>query len=216
MSDETETTPAATPEPAATPADDVTVVTGVVSDDQGILAEGAVAVEGDHALVVARFADKNAAISIYDGLLESELDGTLHIDGVLVVNADDNGRLHVQKMTDHSTRTGLKWGIVGGVVAAVFLPATLLAGAVALGTAGAAAGKARNLKHRLDVEKSLSDVITPGTSGILALVTATDAPAVEAKMPAAEEVKTVPVDDETAAAIKEAAVEADAQTPSGS
>ena len=78
-------------------------------------------------------------------------------------------------MTDHSTRTGLKWGIVGGVVAAVFLPATIVAGAVALGAAGAAAGKARNLSHRLDVENELAGVITPGTSGILALVTAADA-----------------------------------------
>ena len=34
-------------------------------------------------------------------------------------------------------------------------------------------------------------------------------------MPDAEEVKTVPVDDETAEAIKEAAKEADATTPSG-
>ena len=89
----------------------------------------------------------------------------LHIDGVLVVKADQDGRLHVQKMTDHSTRTGLKWGIVGGLVAAVFLPATLLAGAVALGTAGAAAGKARNLKHRLDVEYELAGVITPERRG---------------------------------------------------
>ena len=119
-------------------------------------------------------------------------------------------------MTDHSTRTGLKWGIVGGVVAAVFLPATIVAGAVTLGVAGAAAGKARNLAHRLEVEKELADVITPGTSGILALVTAADAPAVTAKLPEAAEIKTVTVDDATAGAIKEAAAEADAVAPSGS
>jgi uncharacterized membrane protein len=197
---------AAAPDAAATGSADgsaegegATIVTGVVADEKGVLAEGAVAVEGDHALVVARFADRDAAISIYDSLLMSELDGSLHIDGVLVVKADQDGRIHVQKMTDHSTRTGLKWGIVGGIAAAVFLPATLLAGAVALGTAGAAAGKARNLKRRLDVEKSLKDTITPGTSGILALVHAEDAPDVRLKMPGAEAVETVPVDDETAA-----------------
>jgi len=200
----------------ATPtADDVTIVAATVADQEGVLAEGAVAIQGDHAVVVARFADSTSARAVYDGLLVDETDGSLHIDGVLVVKADDDGRLHVEKMTDHSTRTGLKWGIVGGVVAAVFLPATLVAGAVALGAAGAAAGKARNLAHRLEVEKELAGVITPGTSGILALVTAKDAPAVEAKMPAAEEVKTVPVDDETAGAIKEAAAEAEAVAPSG-
>jgi uncharacterized membrane protein len=208
MSDENKTTPSAS-------SDDVVVVGGAISDEYGVLAEGAVAVQGDHALVVARFADTTSARAIYDSLLMSELDGSLHIDGVLVVKADDNGRLHVEKMTDHSTRTGLKWGIVGGVVAAVFLPATIVAGAVALGAAGAAAGKARNLSHRLDVEKELAGVITPGTSGILALVTAAEVPAVTAKMPDAQEVKTVTVDDATAGAIKEAATEAETVAPSG-
>ncbi len=208
MPETTETTSAA--------GGDVVVVAATVADDQGVIAEGAIAVEGDHALVVARFADTTSARAIYDDLLVAEMDGSLHIDSVLVVKADDDGRLHVEKMTDHSTRTGLKWGIVGGVVAAVFLPATIVAGAVALGAAGAAAGKARNLAHRLEVEKELGDVITPGTSGILALVTATDVPAVEAKMPGAQEVKAVTVDEDTAGAIKEAASEAEAVAPSGS
>src|SRR4029079_6169489 len=122
--DTNETTPAAT--------DDTVVMAAVAADEYGVLAEGAIAVEGDHALVVARFADTTSARSIYDSLLAGEIDGSLHIDGVLVVKADDDARLHVEKMTDHSPRTGLKWGTVGGVVAAVFLPATLVAGAVTL------------------------------------------------------------------------------------
>src|SRR6202008_1235324 len=101
----------------------------------------------------ARFADTDSARAVYDDLLIAEIDGTLHIDSVLVVKAEAGGVLHVQKMTDHSTRTGLKWGIVGGVVAAVFLPATIVAGAVALGAAGAAAGKARHLAHPLAARK---------------------------------------------------------------
>ena len=147
-------------------------------------------------------------MSAYDDLIDAEVAGLLQVDGVLVVKADEGGKLHVQKMTDHSTRTGLKWGIVGGVVAAVFLPATIVAGAVALGVAGAAAGKARNLHHRAEVEQELAGVVTPGTSGILALVSAMDADAVAQKMPAAEQVKTVPVDEETAGDIKAAATAA--------
>ena len=193
-------------------ADDVVVTAAAVVDDQGVIAQGAVAVQGDHALVVAQFADDRAARDIYEALISAEIEGALHIDGVLVVHADGDGRIHVDKMTDHSTRTGLKWGVVGGIVAGVFLPATIIAGAVTLGVAGAAAGKARNLSRRLDVEKQLKDVITPGTSGILALVVATEAPAVEAKMPDARIVKTVPVDESTATAIEEAAAEA-SKTP---
>ena len=192
---------------------DTTVVAAQVADDQGVLAEGAVAVQGDQALIVARFADTDAAILMYDQLIDMEVSEELEIDGVLVVKADDGGKIHVQRMTDHSTRTGLKWGIVGGVVAAVFLPATIVAGAVTLGFAGAAAGKARNLYHRVEVEKDLAGVITPGTSGILCLVSAAAADEVAQKMPAAQEVKTVPVDAETADAIKEAAAAADTSAP---
>jgi uncharacterized membrane protein len=195
------------------PTDDVVVVTGQIADDKGVLAEGAIATQGDRALIVARFADANAAIEIYDRLLAAEIDGSLEIDGVLVVKADADGKLHVQKMTDHSTRKGLKWGIVGGVVAGIFLPATIIGGAVALGIAGAAAGKARNLYHRVEVEKELADVITAGTSGILALVSATAVEDVRLKMPEAQEVKSVPVDEETAGAIKAAAVAADSAAP---
>jgi len=167
----------------------------------------------DHALMVARFADTTSAIWAYDQLVEMELAGEVEIDGVLVAKADADGRIHIQQMTEHSTRKGLKWGIVGGVVAGIFLPATIIGGAVALGFAGAAAGKARNLYHRVEVEKELTDVITPGTSGILCLVSATEVEDVRLKMPDAQEVKSVPVDEETAGAIKEAAAAADKAAP---
>jgi len=196
-----------------TPAEDVVVVAEQISDDQGVVAEAAIAAQGDHALIVARFADTETAMAIYDVLIEAEISGELDIDGVLVAKADEGGRIHIQKMTEHSTRKGLKWGIVGGVVAGIFLPATIIGGAVALGVAGAAAGKARNLYHRVEVEKSLTDVILPGTSGILCLVSAPAAETIAKKMPEAQEVKTVPVDEATAGAIKAAAAAADSAAP---
>ena len=193
--------------------DDVVVVAGQIADDQGVVAEAAIAAEGDHALIVARFADPTLAMAMYDVLLDAEIAEELEIDGVLVVNADEKGKLHVQKMTDHSTRKGLKWGIVGGVVAGIFLPATIIGGAIALGVAGAAAGKARNLYHRVEVEEELAGVITPGTSGILALVSGWAAEAIAKKMTNAQEVKTVRVDEETAGAIRAAAAAADSAAP---
>lgn len=197
----------------ATPNDDLVFVAGQITDEQGVLAEAAIAAQGDHALIIARFADPTLAMATYETLLDAEIAEELEIDGVLVVNADDKGRIHIQKMTEHSTRKGLKWGIVGGVVAGIFLPATIIGGAVALGVAGAAAGKARNLARRLEVEKDLAGVITPGTSGILALVTAPAAEAVAKSMPEAQEVKTLPVDDETADAVKAAATAAEGAAP---
>ena len=56
--------------------DDILVVGAAVADEYGVLAEGAVAIQGDHALVVARFADTTSARAIYENLLMAEIDGT--------------------------------------------------------------------------------------------------------------------------------------------
>jgi uncharacterized membrane protein len=173
--------------PAA--ADDTVVIAAQVSDDQGVLAEGAVAVQGNHVLLVARFADTAAAAGVYSDLQEGEVAGNYHIDGVLVVHADAAGEITIEKMTDHHTRRGLKWGIVAGVVAGIVFPPSILASAAVLGGAGAVAGKIGNVREKAKVEKAVADVITPGTSGILALI----------------DVKTIPVEDETAEAIEKAA-----------
>ena len=45
-------------------------------------------------------------------------------------------------VTEHSTKTGLKWGVVGGVVLGVIFPPSILASAAVLGTTGAVVGKA--------------------------------------------------------------------------
>jgi uncharacterized membrane protein len=197
----TDETPKA-PETAEEPVDVVAVVAG---DETGIQAEAAIAVQGDSAIIVAQFADMDTARVAYDALREAEAKRAIDIDGVLVVNADYQGKVHVQKMTDHTTRNGFLWGAVAGVVVGVIFPPSILASAATLGVAGALAGKAGNLFKRGAVASELADVIKPGTSGIVALVSITAVDAVKETIPQATEVKAVPVDDETAAAVKEAA-----------
>jgi uncharacterized membrane protein len=185
--------------------DDTVVIVAQVADDQGVLAEGAVAVQGNHVLLVARFADSTAAAAVYSDLQEGEIAGSYHIDGVLVVNADSAGKITIQKLTDHHTKRGLKWGIVAGVVAGIVFPPSILASAAWLGGAGLVVGKIGNVREKAKVEKAVADVITPGTSGILALIDVQDVPAVKEAIPQAQEVKTIPVDEATADAIEKAA-----------
>lgn len=198
---------ASTAAPAATDAGapDTVIIAAQLSDDAGVLAEGAVAVQGDSVLLVARFADTDAAQAVYEDLREGEAAGRFQIDGVLVVHADEHGSIKVQELTDHHTRRGLKWGVVAGVVAGIVFPPSILASAVTLGGAGAILGKVGNIREKGKVEKAVADVITAGTSGILALVELKDLPAVAASMPAAQQVATIPVDDATASAIEQAA-----------
>jgi uncharacterized membrane protein len=202
MTDET-TTPAAAPEQ---PAD---VAVGVIADEYGnVQAAGGIAVQGNQAVLVAQFADMDAAKAAYYALLEAEAKRAIDIEGVLVANADYQGKVNVQKMTDHKTRNGFLWGAVGGAVIGLIFPPTILAGAVAVGIAGAAVGKAGHTLMKSAVADELASVIAPGTSGIVALVAITAIDAVKAEIPQATVVKTAPVDDETAAAVKAAAAAA--------
>jgi len=205
MTDETKGTPAQPEEP-------VTVAEGVVVDDAGVEAVGAIAVQGNYVVLAAQFADMDSAKLAYGALLDAEMKRAIDIEGVLVVNADYQGKVHVQKMTDHTTRNGFLWGAVGGVVLGIIFPPSILASAAALGVAGAAMGKAGNLLKKGAVADELASVITPGTSGIVALVAITAVDAVKATIPDATSVKTVPVDDETADAVKEVAKAAGAET----
>ena len=122
-----------------------------------------------------------------------------------MANADYQGKIHVQKMTDHKTRNGFLWGAVGGAALGLIFPPTIIAGAVGVGIAGAAIGKAGNVLMKSEVADQLAGVITPGTSGIVALVSVAAVPAVEATIPDAKVVKSAPVSDEAAAAVKQAA-----------
>jgi uncharacterized membrane protein len=193
---------AAVPEP---PVDAAVLVAG---DDAGVEAVAGIAVQGNQALIVAQFADMDAAKAAYYALIDAEGQRALDIDGVLVVKADYQGKIDVEKMTDHKTRNGFLWGAVGGAVIGLIFPPAILASAVGWGIAGAAMGKVGHTMAKGAVADELAGVITPGTSGIIALVEITAVDAVTAEIPEAKVVKSAPVDDETAAAVKTAAAAA--------
>ena len=199
-----------------TPDEPVVAAAGALVDEEGgVVAEGGIAVQGNQALLVARFADMDAAAEAYEALREAESKRAIDIQGVLVVDADYQGKIKVRKLTDHHTRRGLAWGAVAGVALAIVFPPSLLAGAALGGVVGAAAGKAGNIKTKSDLAKDLADVITPGTSGIVAVVDITAVDAVRQTIPDAAEVKTVPIDSETAGAVTNAATAAASEAPAG-
>ena len=191
-----------------------------MGDDSGIQAEAVLAVQGDQAVLVAQFADMNAAEAAYEALRDAESAGELDIDGVLVVNADHDGKIRVKRMSDHTSRNGFVWGAVAGGALAIIFPPSILAGIVAGGVVGGAAGKVGNQLKKGQVAADLAEVITPGTSGIVALVDLAAVDKVKATIPESKAVKAVPVDKETAAVVKEAAAaagdsSAKAETPAG-
>ncbi len=208
MTDEQQT-PQEVDTAAAVEADDTgATVVGAVAADGEVQAAGAVVTDYDNAVIVAAFADEDAAFSVYEALMEAEDEGALGIEGVLVVKTDDQTRVKIQKMTDHSTKTGAKWGAVGGVLLGIFFPPSIIAATVGTAAVGGVLGKVRNEWHKSEVGAALAGTLGPNESGILALVSAGDVDAVKAKMPQAKKVRSAGVDEATAQNIKDAATQA--------
>jgi uncharacterized membrane protein len=208
MTDTIDETPTTASVVAAEADDTGATVVGAIGDDAGNAAVGAVVTDYDYAAIVAAFSDDQAALAAYQSLSDAESAGTVQVDGVLVFNTDDEMNIKIQKMTDHSTRTGVAWGAVGGVVMGIIFPPSIIASAVGWGIVGGAIGKLRQEYHKSEVGDALAGTLGPNESGILALVAAGDVATVTAAMPAATKVRSAGVDDKTANDIKAAAKQA--------
>lgn len=171
--------------------------------------------DGAYALIVADFSDTETAWEAYE-LLQSVEDGRhLEIESVIVVKRGDDGVIEVQKATDHSTRRGLGWGLVGGVVLGVIFPPSIIASAAVLGAGGAAIGKARELHHRKELADELQDALEPGHSGLIALVSDPGAVEIRKALEKANRVVEHAVDKVAADDIKAAAKEIEAEEKQG-
>jgi uncharacterized membrane protein len=193
MTDETmsqEPTPeSAAAEPAAAEGASDEAVVGLVTD-------------GAHALIVAQFPTMDDAEAAYEQLLELERTTSIRIDGVIVASRDDEGKVHLGKVTDHSTKTGLKWGVVGGVALGIIFPPSIIASAAAMGAVGATLGKVRNVLHRSGVADELAAVLEPGTSGIIALVEDTAVVEIREALAKADSIVTKAIDKQLAEQIQ--------------
>ena len=167
--------------------------------------------DGAYALIVADFDSTEVAWEAYE-LLKSAEDGrTFAIESVIVVKRDESGEIEVQKTTDHSTRRGLGWGVVGGVVLGVIFPPSILASAAILGAGGAAVGKAREMHHKSEIADELQDALAPGHSGIIALVSDPQAVEIRKALDKANRIVEHAVDKVVADDIKAAAKEIEAE-----
>lgn len=189
-----ETTTEATTEPDATATPTPDVVLGLVTD-------------GAHTLIVAQFPTIEDAEAAYAALTDIERSTSLRIDGVVIAQCDAEGKVHLGKVTEHSTKTGLAWGAIGGVVLGVIFPPSILASAVGFGAFGAAIGKAHNVITRHGLAEDLAGVMKPNTAGIVALVEDTAVVEIRKALAKADRIVEKAVDAQLAAEIdREAAL----------
>ncbi len=164
--------------------------------------------DGAYTLLVADFADTESAWQAYEALKSVEDGRTVDIEGVVVVRRGADGEVEVQEATDHSTRSGLRWGVVGGIALGVIFPPSILGSAAAVGAGGAAAGKLRQRHHRRELAAELENSIAIGHSGIVALVSDPGAVKIQEALAQADAIVHSAVDDVAADDIKAAAKDA--------
>lgn len=164
--------------------------------------------DGARTLLVADFSDTSMAWEAYEALKSIEDGRTVAVEGVIVVRRSEDGKLEVQKATDHSTRSGLKWGLVGGIALGVVFPPSILGSAAVAGSAGALVGKLRQRHHHGELEQQLENAIPPGHSGLLALVSDPGAVRIQKALERADAIVQSAIDKTEADDIKAAAKEA--------
>jgi uncharacterized membrane protein len=181
------------------------------ADDADLTVDAAAISDGAYTLIVADFNDTEVAWEAYE-LLKSLEDGrTVEIEGVVVVKKGDDGKLEVQKVTDHATRRGLGWGVVGGIVLGGIFPPSILASAVVVGAAGAASGALVERHHKKELADELQDAIDPGHSGLIALVSNPSVVEIEKALDKADRVVAKAVDKVAAEEMKAAAKDAEGE-----
>jgi uncharacterized membrane protein len=186
--------------------------TGAAEADDTVAVAAAAVTDGAYTLIAAEFSETDIALQAYEALKDVEDGTTVEIDGVLVVKRDDAGALEVQKVTDHSTRHGLGWGVVGGVVLGVLFPPSILGSAVVLGAGGAGVGALRERHHKKELAEELQDAIAPGHSGIIALVSDPSEVKIRKALEKADRIVEKAVDQAVADDLKAAAKDADARS----
>ena len=180
-------------------------------ENPDVTAVGAVVSDGGYTLFVADFSDTDTAWKAYEGLKEMEDGRHVEIEGVVVVKRESDGKLEVQKATDHSTKRGLTWGLVGGAVLGVIFPPSILGSAAVVGAGGAAVGKVRQRHHRKEIAEKVDQAIAPGHSGIVALVSDPGVVQIRQALAAADAIVESTVDSVVARDLKAAAKESEAE-----
>src|SRR5712691_2557207 len=128
-------------------------------------------------VLIAVYLFEDLAEKDFDAVLKLAENKTITVEGVVLVQKDADGEVHVVETGDHLGRKGAKLGGGVGLVVGLFAPPLLAATAV-----GAAAGAVmgRFAKHRLEsgIAEKMDAALPPGSGGVIAVYDSAGAEAV--------------------------------------
>jgi uncharacterized membrane protein len=160
-------------------------------------------------VLIAVYLFEDLAKKDFDAVLKLAEDKTISVEGVVLVQKDTDGEVHVKETGDHLGRKGLKIGGGAGLVVGLLAPPLLAATAV-----GAAAGgvMAKFGKHRLEtgIGEKMDAALPPGSGGVIAIYDSGGADAVDKALPNAVKKSVAQIDGMSAKELKAGLAEAQA------
>ena len=160
-------------------------------------------------VLIAAYLIEDLAHEDFDAVLKLAEEGRITVEGVVLVEKDADGAIHVKETGDHLGRKGLEVG--GGVGLAVGLFAPPLLAATAVGAAaGAVTG--RFAKHRLEsgIAEKMDEALPPSSGGVIAVYDSDGAGAVDKALANAVKKSVAQIDGSSAKELKAGLAEAQA------
>src|SRR6476661_7523649 len=160
-------------------------------------------------VLIAAYLFEDLAKQDFDAVLQLAEDKTITVEGVVLVQKDTEGEVHVTETGDHLGRKGLMLG--GGVGLAVGLFAPPLLAATALGAAaGGLMGKFAKRRLQSGIEEKMDSALPPGSGGVIAVYDSDGAAAVDKALANAVKKSVAQIDDMNAKELKAGLAEAQA------
>src|ERR1700754_1299759 len=160
-------------------------------------------------VLIAAYLVEDLAKQDFDAVLKLAEDKTVAVDGVVLVQKDPDGEVHVRETGDHLGRKGLKLG--GGVGLAVGLFAPPLLAATAVGAAaGGITGKFARHRLKSGIGEKMDAALPPGSGGVIAVYDSDGAAAVSGALANAVKQSVAQIDGTRAKELKAGLEEAQA------
>jgi arylsulfatase len=158
-------------------------------------------------VLIAAYLFEDLAKKDFDAVVKLAEDKAITVEGVVLVQKDDQGEVAVKETGDHLGRKGAKVGGGVGLVVGLFAPPLLAATAVGA-VAGAAMGKFA--KHRLEggIAEKMDSALPNGSGGVIAVYDSGGADAVDKALSNAVKKSVAQIDGTSAKELKAGLAEA--------
>jgi uncharacterized membrane protein len=158
-------------------------------------------------LYIAAYTDPDAAQADWDDIKGLASDGTIKVDGLVLVSRDAAGKIDVEDNA-HTVGHGAAWGAGAGALIGLIFPPAFLASALIGAGIGAGVGGLVSHADKSEIKDEVEDDVPRGSSAIVALFEEEWESEIEQALPKADKVSKHQVDKESAEKAKATAASA--------